>query len=1401
MSFLAVPGTRIGDYVIVSEIGRGGMAIVYLAEHPNLGRKVALKLLSAELADDESFRARFMREARLAAGIEHPNIVPVHDAGEAEGLLYIAMRYVEGVDLAKLLEREGKLPLDRSTRILAQVAAALDAAHAKGLVHRDVKPSNVLLAPGEGPGGEDHAYLADFGLARPQLGVSSHTQVGDLYGTVDYMAPEQLVGRPTDARTDVYALSCLAYECLVGEPPFRRDTVIATASAHLHDEPTPPSERNPELPMQLDPVLLKGLAKDKASRQASAGRLIAELRERSGSAVDQPSIATSTKTAAYAREERKVVSVLFCDLVEFTAASDAADPEDVRARIKPYHDLLRSEIERFGGTVEKFIGDAVMAVFGAPLAHEDDAERAVRAGLRIVEAIEELNEKHPDFALKVRVGIETGEAVVVLGARPELGEGIVTGDIVNTASRLQGVAPEGGVGVGEGTYIGTKEVFEYDTLEPVTLKGKAARVRLFHAKTARSRFGTDLTRVRAGDLVGRALETSMLIGAFERAVRDRSVQLVTIVGEPGVGKTRQVAELNAELDERPDLVVRWRQGRCLPYGDGITFWALGEIVKAEAGILESDEPESAKAKLDRALPVEDPDREWMFQRLLPLLGIDAASTAEREEAFTAWRRFLEHLTSDGPAVLVFEDLHWADDALLAFLEHVVEYTEDVPLLLLATARPELFERHPAWAGTARNANRINLAPLSETEIATLVGKLLGQGLLPVEVQQLILDRAGGNPLYAEEFIRLLKDRQILEREGATWRFDEAAEVPLPAGIQGLIAARLDTLAPERKAMLQDAAVLGKVFWSGALAEMTGTERAVIEESMHELSRKELVRKARTSSMQDEREYAFWHGLVRDVCYGQIPRASRAAKHLGAAAWIERIAARVEDHAEILASHYTEALDLLRATRDDVEVQAVTEPAVRYLLLAGERSLGLDVTRARSYLSRALELAGPADTLRPEVLMAWGEAQQQAGHPADAGAAFEEALAGLRTRGDVRATAVGLMALSNARWQMADKDAFEMSAEALSLLEAEPAGPELVAAYSELAAERMMAADYEEAIRWADRAMGLARQLGLGEPHRALSFRGVARACLGIAGGLDDQRRALQLAIERGRGRDAAVIYGNLAADLVSFDGPATALETCLAGIEFSDRRGIREMADSMAVKSLDCMVDQGRWDEALDAALELEKKLDVSDAFSLGSVRAVIAKIFLLRGAAQRALPLAEENLSLAAAHAEEAPAVLADAAAIRVAIGDEKSGLELLERLEQTPNGRLMPPYAWYLPQAVRTAILAGDPELAARLANGIEHPTPYMEHALVASGAVLAEAAGNHDDAATRYGDAADRWRAFGVVPELAFALLGQGRSLIALGRQTEAIDALTQAREIFASLGATPSLGECDRHLSPS
>src|SRR5215210_5192431 len=454
------------------------------------------------------------------------------------------------------------------------------------------------------------------------------------------------------------------------------------------------------------------------------------------------------------REERKVVTVLFADLVGFTGRSEQLDPEDVRAMLSPYYARLRSELEWRGGTVEKFIGDAVMALFGAPVSHEDDPERAVRAALAIRDAIRQLNELEPALELQLRQAVTTGEALISLDARPSAGEGMASGDVVNTAARLQTAAPVNGILVNQTTYRATRHSIQYREAAAVDAKGKAEPVTAWEAIGARSRFGVDIEAQAATPLVGRERELASLTDALARARREDSCQLVTLVGVPGIGKSRLVAELFRVIDEDDELIY-WRQGRSLPYGESMSFWALGEIAKAQAGILESDSTGEAEQKLRAALedPIHDEsEREWVERHLRPLVGLSVeldATSDRRGEAFTAWRRFFEGIAERSSLVLVFEDLHWADEGLLDFVDHLAEWARGVSLLVVCTARPELLDRRPGWSGGKLNAHMVALAPLADTDAARLLGELLGQAVLPAETQTALLERAGGNPLYAE----------------------------------------------------------------------------------------------------------------------------------------------------------------------------------------------------------------------------------------------------------------------------------------------------------------------------------------------------------------------------------------------------------------------------------------------------------------------------------------------------------------------------------------------------------------------------------------------------------------------------------------------------------------------------
>jgi class 3 adenylate cyclase/tetratricopeptide (TPR) repeat protein len=1107
-------------------------------------------------------------------------------------------------------------------------------------------------------------------------------------------------------------------------------------------------------------------------------------------------------------EERRLVTVLFCDLVGFTARSDQADPEDVGALLRPYHIRLRAEIERLGGTLDKFVGDGVMAVFGAPVAHEDDPERAVRCALAMLAASEELN-------LTVRIGITTGEALVRFGPARQT-EGVV-GDVVNTASRLQGEAPAGGVVVGEVTFRATRRLFDYQELGPVQVKGKADPVPLWQLQGARSRTGIEAVRRAGTPFVGRQAELERLRGLFEQTLADRTVRLVTVVGEPGVGKSRFVGELAAAVDVRPELVT-WRQGRCLPYGDGITFWALGEIVKAQAGVLESDPPAEVSGKLRAVIAdlLPDPsEREWLRARLAPLLGIADADAvkAERAELFAAWQRFVEAMAASHPLVLVVEDLHWADAAMLEFLEHLVERSSDLPLLIVATARPELLERRPGWGGGTPAATRIPLAPLSDLEVARLVAVLVGRTSLPVGVQALLLERAGGNPLYAEEFARLLADQGMVAGEDAA-----VPDIPVPETVHGLIAARLDALAPEVRALVQNAAVVGRVFWPGAVAAMDGDGGSgglqaslpvdggragdqTVHAGLAELERKQLVQRARTSSVQHQDEYVFWHALVRDVAYAQIPRAGRARRHQAVAEWVEAVAGeRVGDLAEVVAHHYGQALAYARAAREPQEqIDKLVEPTRRFLVLAGDRTINLDLDRARAYYRQAVELGQPREPERPHLLVRTGRVAFQSGDYPEAVAVYEEAIADLRRQGDTQVLGATLGRLATVYWNQGDtRRANAVLTEAIELLEREPPGAELVSAYVRMAGDRVVSGHASEALDWADKALVLADELG-GLPRirpRALDARGMARCDLGDFGGMDDLRAGLALGLELGSGYDTAVLYNNLAEPVWLVEGPQAALEVCEEGVDFAERRGLSEAAMWLRASTLGPLLDLGRWEEAVTLADEAIA-WDLAhggDYLAIGCRRYVSlvltwqGDLIAARDLARRVLPRAREIDDL-----QQLVPALVNAALVEHATGDHPAAVALVTEAAQLTadraGGRRF--LGQFLADMVRVTAEPA-PDLARSLIAQAEPTATRYRLTATTATAVLAEATGDPERAADLFAEAATGWNTYGHVHEHALALLAQGRCLLRLGRP-EGEQVLRVAQRRLTALGARPPATE--------
>jgi class 3 adenylate cyclase len=1076
--------------------------------------------------------------------------------------------------------------------------------------------------------------------------------------------------------------------------------------------------------------------------------------------------------SAPAREERKVVSVLFCDLVGFTARSEALDPEDVRAVLGPYHARLRTELERYGGTVEKFIGDAVMAIFGAPVAHEDDPERAVRAALAIREAIAENEDLH------VRIGVTTGEALVNLSARPDAGEGMAAGDVVNTAARLESNAPVDGILVDETTFRATERAIEYREHPPVEAKGKAEPVPAWEALAARSRLGLDVGEQTGTPLVGRRLELELLTSAFARARTERVAQLVTLVGVPGIGKSRLLLELFRRVDEDEEL-VRWRQGRCLPYGEGVALWALAEIVKAEAGVLDTDAAEEATAKLARTVAdvvADAGEASWVERHLRALAGVDGGLELRgdrRDEAFAAWRRFFEGLAEQGPAVLVFEDLQWADETLLEFVDYLVDWVADVPLLVVATARPELLTTRPGWGGGKANAATHSLSPLTDEETASLVHAVLGRAVLPAEMQQSLLLNAGGNPLYAEEFARMLSERGAAD-----------GGLALPESVQGIIAARLDGLDPAEKALLQDAAVVGKVFWLGVLEALSGEERWRLERRLHELERRELVRRDRQSAVGGERQYAFRHLLVREVAYGQIPRARRADKHAAVAGWIEALSPdRSEDRADMLAHHWVAAARYAEAAgRERGELAG---HAHRALVEAGDRALSLNAAPAAAgFYEQALSFAAEPP---PSLLLRFGRSLYLAADPR-AEDVVTRARDALAAAGDRSGEALSESMLGHLAWIGGDtRRARARTGRSVELARDLPASSTKARVLGQAASAAMVGGRYTETLDLGRETLALTEELGLDDVRaNVLASIGAARANSGDDGGFEDFEEAIAIAAAA-RSPEASRAANNLGAALFERGDLAGNRQRLAEASRYAEAFGSPQMARFLRGNAPAAAYFAGDLAEAERLADAFLRETESSPHYQEATARNVRGQIFLARGEVAAAVAEAERAHELAEAsddpQAKEPELGLS--ARVFLAAGDVSRArlmaTELLDAIERTEEGT---PISLAL-----VAPIAEELGLRERVAAALPPEKPRESLWLAAARALVEQ----------RFVDAAETWSRMPFPLEEAQTRLLAARALVSEDRRAAADEQLHRALAFLRSVGAARYVREGEELLA--
>ncbi|HET7726317.1 MAG TPA: adenylate/guanylate cyclase domain-containing protein [Candidatus Limnocylindrales bacterium] len=1129
-----------------------------------------------------------------------------------------------------------------------------------------------------------------------------------------------------------------------------------------------------------------GMANEPGAR--FCGECGTQLQDRDG----EPSTSTSRGPTAAGPEgagstaERRMVSVLFADLVGFTTLAEDRDPETVRDLLSRYFDTARATIERHGGVVEKFIGDAVMAVWGTPTAHEDDAERAVRAALELVDAVSSLGS-----GLSARAGVLTGEAAVTIGAT---NQGMVAGDLVNTAARLQGVADPGTVLVGETTMRAASGSIAFEPIGDQTLKGKTTPVPAWRAtRVVAARGGHGRSDMPEPPFVGRTEELRQLKDLLHATGRDRRTRLVSITGPAGIGKSRLAWELEKYVDGVTDDVW-WHRGRSPSYGEGITFWALGEIVRRRAGLIEGDDEPTTRSRIRatvEAFVADEAEREQVAGALLALLGVEPAPAAGRDALFPAWRTFFERIAERGTTVLVFEDLQWADTGLLDFIDHLLGWTRALPIMVITLARPELFDRRPDWGAGHRTLTAMALDPLAPDDMRTLLDGLVPG--LPEPALAAIVDRAEGIPLYAVETVRsLLADGQI-RREGDVYRpVGDLTALRVPETLRSLVASRLDALDAGDRSLLQDASVLGQVFGVQALAAVTGRSEADLAARLGALSRRQFIELETDPHSPERGQYRFVQSVIREVAYATLANRDRRARHLAVARYYESLGD--DEVAGALANHY---LSTLALSEPGPESDAVAAQARLALRGAADRAAELGAQRqAVAYLEQALGITHDARERAPLLDRAAAAAASAAIPEAEVYA--QRALAAYEEIGEAVAAA-----LARARLGRVLLDASQIT-RALEVLEQavadaeqlEDPGP-LATALANLSRACMRLALSDRAVAAADRALAIAEHRDL-EPEVAEAFINKSSAL----GQLGRRREATLLGfgalevIRRVGDRGTEIRILNNTATHLSLDDPERAAELLLEGTKLARDIGNRGMYNWILGVVAMLRYSQGRdWDEQVRLLREAHEEAGLpADRLRLRGLASVFETA---RGEHLEAYDTEVRTLIAQEGDVDDRVVILLTASGTARALGrPTEAYATAMELWALAPPNPELPLLA-----ALGAAIEEGDAahirEAASRLLEGTVTGASIACMKAHARGAIAA-ADGRVEDAVRSFLAAHDGYTELGLTFEAAIAAI---EALTALPDAPELRARVDAVRPLLEDLRARPWLDRLDRALQRS